>query len=257
MILPPDVTQVHSALIGVYLGYREKKAYQRMVSLFGRFPRELQQTAVAREQYALALNRLAESSTKAGDEVTADQMRADAISTLDEIPAASVTSETFGIRGRIYKGWHEALRSTVGDADLRCQAMLQRAIDTYEQGLRTDLRDYFPGVNAVTLRLLRGSEEDKRALNTLLPVVQYSVDCAPAPKNDEERYWQTATRLELSAAGEDWIAAKRHLMDLLSIPVSAWMRETTIDNLKRQQLARGGEADAAGHLETMINALKT
>ena len=255
--LPPDVTQVHSALIGVYLGYREKKAYQRMVSLFHRFPRELQQTAVAREQCALALNRLAEGFTKAGDQVTADQFRTDAISTLDEIPAASVTSETFGIRGRIYKGWHDALRSTAGDEDLRAQAMLQRAIDTYEQGLRADLRDYFPGVNAVTLRLLRGSEEDKLALNTLLPVVQYSVDCAPAAKNDEERYWQTATRLELSTAGEDWTAAKRHLVDLLSISVSGWMHETTLDNLKRQQLACGGRADAVGHLETIIKALKT
>jgi hypothetical protein len=34
--------------------------------------------------------------------------------------------------------------------------MLQRAIETYEEGFRTDL----PGVNAVTLRLLRGTDED-------------------------------------------------------------------------------------------------
>src|SRR5581483_2464249 len=48
--LPSEVSQVHTALLGVYLGYRECKAYDRMVSLFERFPRELKQTAVAIEQ---------------------------------------------------------------------------------------------------------------------------------------------------------------------------------------------------------------
>lgn len=99
--LPPEVSQVHTALLGVYLGYRERKAYERMVSLFGRFPRELKQTAVARKQYPLALNRLVESAAKAGRMDKADELRTRAMAVLDEIPATSVTSETYGIRGRI------------------------------------------------------------------------------------------------------------------------------------------------------------
>src|SRR6266852_5354068 len=41
--LPPDVQQVHTALLGVFLGYREKKAYGRMRTLFDQFPKELKE----------------------------------------------------------------------------------------------------------------------------------------------------------------------------------------------------------------------
>lgn len=69
-----------------------------------RFPKELKQTAVACEQYALALNRLAENAAKVGKGDEADDLRTRAMAALDQIPPPSVTSETYGIRGRIYKG---------------------------------------------------------------------------------------------------------------------------------------------------------
>jgi tetratricopeptide (TPR) repeat protein len=253
--LPPDVSQIHTALIGVYLGYREKKAYDRMTSLFKRFPPELHQTAVAREQYALALNRLAETAVNGGRHEDADALRKEALATLDEIPAASVTSETYGIRGRIYKAWHDALVPQGGGSSARAQAMLQRAIETYEQGFRRDLRDSYPGVNAVTLRLLRGSDEDEAVLATLIGVVRYSVASAPPPKNDEERYWQTATKLELATADRDLKAAQAHLLELLAIDVEPWMRETTEKNLERQQRAFAGDTrvvDAIGEIAAAL-----
>jgi tetratricopeptide (TPR) repeat protein len=253
--VPPEVSQVHTALLGVYLGYREKKAYDRMASLFERFPKELKQTAVAREQYALALNRLAENAAKAGDADEADQLRSRAMAALDEIPAASVTSETYGIRGRIYKGWHDAICAGSGNDDPRAAAMLQQAIATYEQGFRTDLRDYYPGVNAVTLRLLRGTEEDRAALKSLTPVVRYSVSSAPTPKNNDERYWQIATKLELATADRDWAAARQHLTDLLGINVAGWLRETTVANLDRQKHASSDDAGAAAEIGRIVGAL--
>lgn len=118
--------------------------------------------------------------------------------------------------------------------------MLQKAIEIYEHtrgGLRTDLRDYYPGVNAITLRLLRGTEEDLAALKMLMPVVRYSVSSAPRRKNNEERYWQTATKLELATADRDWKAARQHLTDLLGIKVENWLGETAGANLDRQQKA--------------------
>jgi hypothetical protein len=254
--LPPEVSQVHTALLGVYLGYREKKAYDRMASLFERFPRELKQTAVAREQCALALNRLAEDAAKNGTRDEADDFRARAIAMLDEIPSASVTSETHGIRGRIYKGWHDALSQGGAAEKLRAQAMLQRAIETYEQGFRSDLRDYYPGVNAVTLRLLRGNDEDRAVLASLVPVVRYSVASAPAPKNNDERYWQTATKLELATADKDWTAARNHLTDLLAIDVQPWLHDTTASNLDRQQRAFSADRAAVEELEVVAAALR-
>jgi MAP3K TRAFs-binding domain len=245
--LPPDVSQVHTALLGVYLGYREKKAYQRMASLFKRFPKELKQTAVAREQYALALNRLAESVAKDAKSGEADELRTRAIAVLDEIPPSGVTSETYGIRGRIYKGWHDATNGA------RAEAMLQAAIETYEKGLRADLRDYYPGVNAVTLRLLRGTDKDRAALRSLIPVARYSVSCAPTPKNDVERYWQTATKLELATADKDWKAAHEHHIALLEIQVEDWMHETTKENLGRQQAAFADDPTAVEEIRKIAD----
>jgi hypothetical protein len=253
--LPPEVSQVHTALLGVFLGYREKKAYDRMISLFDQFPKELKQTAVAREQYALALNRQAENAARVGKTAEADELRTRAIAALDAIPVASVTSETYGIRGRIFKGWHDAISETSGADHPRAAAMLQRAIETYEQGFRTDLRDYYPGVNAVTLRLLRATEDDQTVLKSLIPVVRYSVSCAPTPKNSEERYWQTATRLELAAAGRDWKAVHQHLTDLLGIPVAPWLLETTTANLERQAKAPSADPAAAAELRKISAAL--
>lgn len=253
--LPPDVSQVHTALVGVFLGYREKKAYDRMTALFSRFPTELKQTAVAREQYALALNRLAEAAAQDGKLEDAEGLRARGMAALDDIPSASVTSETHGIRGRIYKGWHDAIRATGGAHDVRAEALLQKAIETYEEGFRADLRDSYPGVNAVTLRLLRGTDEDQAVLKTLVPVVRYSVSSASPPKNNDERYWQTATQLELATADRDWTAARKHLMELLGIPVAGWLRETTNANLKRQQEAFAGDAAAVAEIGAIVAAL--
>jgi hypothetical protein len=88
--LPIEVSQVHTAILGVYLAYRELKAYERMTSLSERMPKELQQTAVAREQYSLALNRLAESAVKAEDFEKASSLTKSAIAALDGIPSESV-----------------------------------------------------------------------------------------------------------------------------------------------------------------------
>ena len=166
-----------------------------------------------------------------------------------------MTSETYGIRGRIFKSWHDAISAESDKDDPRAEAMLQRAIDTYEQGLRADLRDYYPGVNAVTLRLQRGNDEDRLALRALIPVVRFSVSAAPTPKNNEERYWQTATKLELATADRDWKAAHQHLIELLGIDVAGWARETTAANLNRQQQAFRDDGNAVNEIQKIAAAL--
>jgi hypothetical protein len=184
----------------------------------------------------------------------AEDFRLRALLALDQIPEESVTSETYGIRGRIYKGWHDALAS-LPDRENQARATLQQAIETYEQGFRKDLRDYYPGVNAVTLRLLRGTPGDKAALGTLIPVVRFSVASAPQAKNMQERYWQNATKLELATAAQDWTSATQHLNDVLGLPVESWMRESTAENLERQQKALGGNAGAVAQLQSFIKPL--
>ena len=248
------VSQLHTALISLYLGYREKKAYPQMMALFDKLPRELQRTPVAIEQLALALNRLAEQKAEASDMAEAQQLRREALRHLHVLAEPEWSSETCGIAGRIYKGqaeaeWRWGNRSAAEGA-------LQRAIKTYEQGFRLDPRDYYPGVNAVTLRLRRGAAEDLRALAILVPAVRFSVDRAPAPRDEMERYWQEATKLELACADRDWENARTVLPGVLAIDVGEWARETTIDNLEIQKQAFAADAVAIGVLDEIITALK-
>jgi hypothetical protein len=253
-----EIRQLHTALLSLYLAYREKKGWDRMVRLYGDLPRELQQTPVAREQLALALNRLAEQAAKRGDATEAAELRNRAVQAVKALPPDAFTSETWGILGRIEKGRYDqavAAGDTTG-----AQAALQAAIDAYEQGLLADPRDYYPGVNAVTLRIVRGSRDDEARLTRILPVVRFAVERAQQPddpaKRDAERYWQEATRLELACAARDWPAAEQHLQTLLGLDAAPWMRETTANNLRLQAQARAAEADAAGRLASYADALE-
>jgi hypothetical protein len=249
------IPQLHTGLLAIYLGYRAKKGWSEMVALYQKMPRELQESAVAREQLALAYNRIAEGLH--GGEAT--ETRRKAIATVEAIPRDRWTSETFGILGRIHKGHADAeAKAAEGNPERAAQvrAALSAAIKAYEDGFKADPRDYYPGVNAVTLRILRQASEDETALAVLLPIVRFAVNRAPAPANRDESYWQGATRLELAAAARDWPAAQFALEELLKLPVDRWMRETTAGNLEKQARARASEPDAQRELGSYVAALE-
>jgi len=254
---PDTVAQLHTALLAVYLGYRENKAYAEMVELHGRLPTELQNQPVANEQLALAYNRLAESSARAGDEIEADRYRRRALETLEGVRDEHRTSETHGILGRIYKGQYDAEIDAHEKVTVKANAMLRRAIDSYEEGFRSDPRDYYPGVNAVTLRLVRGKQEDLEFLTTYVPVVRFAVERAPQGGSEMERYWQIATKLELATAAKDWETAQDLLIDLIAIPAFGWMRDTTTKNMKIQRNAFHEDTTAIDNLDEIIRELGT
>lgn len=248
---PQTIQQLHTALLSIYLGYRAKSAWAEMVALFERMPGELQASAVAREQLALAHNRIAEGLQ---DPAASQQERQHALQALDMIPKSKWTSETFGILGRIHKGRADA--ELKAGRERESQAALTAAIKAYESGFASDPRDTYPGINAVTLRILRNRPEDPAALAILLPAVRFSVGRAPAPTQVDEAYWQAATKLELAAAARDWDAAQTALDDVLGVKVAGWMRETTADNLERQKRAREHEPDTQSALKSIIEALR-
>lgn len=247
-----QLPELHSGFLSLYLGYREIKGYQEMVELFEAMPPELKATPVAREQAGLAWNRLAEQAAKRGDPAAAKQLRARAVAAA-ELPLDQRTSETYGILGRIYKAAADAAQLAGDDAARR--GFLTRAIEAYETGFRLDPRDFYPGVNTVTLRSTRGSPDDLRAVEALLPVVRFAVDRAPPPSRDDERYYQCVTKLELACLARDWTTARTHQDALVTIEVPAWMRETTISTLERLRTARTGDAEAQQALAQIIDAL--
>src|SRR5689334_12234754 len=79
-------------------------------------------------------------------------------------------SETNGLLGAVYKGMMD---DNAGD-DAIAAAYLSKAIDTYMDGFEADPRDYYPGVNAITLLFLNDPDDDRLA--KLLPLVNYAVE---------------------------------------------------------------------------------
>jgi tetratricopeptide (TPR) repeat protein len=212
---PNVVHQLHSALMAIYLEVREKKAYQKMLDLYARLPRELQNATVVLEQLSLAYNRMAEAAEKSGQKDKASELREEAIHTATMISEHEITSETFGILGRIHKAQYDAYIKA--GEKLKAEAALIKAIETYEKGLLTDPRDYYPSVNAITLRVIRGTAEDEARLNRIVPVVRFAIERAPEPEDDYEKYWRVATELELACTERDWQAAREHLLALIPI----------------------------------------
>jgi tetratricopeptide (TPR) repeat protein len=249
-----DIPDLASGLLGVYVGYRERAAYRHMVDLYPRMPPELRSTPVAREQLALALNRLAEASDHDDSEPSPDELRTAALDSLEALDSPVVTAETLAIQGRIYKGWFHAVAAAGDDAE--AQKLLAKAIESYERAVKADLRDYFPGINAITLRLMRGTPKDLEAVAKLVPAVRLAVENAPRANSEEERYWQLATKLELACAAQDWDAAVAYVRSAVQLDVGDWMYETTISNLGMYRRVFGNDAEAVSRLEGLIDLLR-
>ena len=221
-----------SNVFSLFFAYREVLAYDDMVCLFNQIPPDLKQLPVLAEQLALALNRQADAldSSKRYDE--AKLKREQGISALFSIVIHSWTSETYSILGRIYKSIFDS--AELRGAKEEATAALDRAIDAYSAGFSIDPRDSYPGINAVTLRLARGTKQDLDIVTELASIVSFAVKREPRSDDEMERYWQTATLMELASARGRWVSARSYLDEMLRLEPKAWMLQTTTKNLRIQ-----------------------
>jgi hypothetical protein len=189
------------------------------------------------EQYALALNR-------ENDGAKAERVL------LELIERRGPSSETYGILGRVYKDrWLKAV--TAGKAIL-AQGLLDNAIDAYVRGFEADPRDFYPGVNAVTLMNLRQPLDPRSA--ELLPVVKYALD--RKMRSGQRGYWEYATTLELAVLGSDLNGAASALANAVAAPHESWMPASTIENLRLIRNAREQRGTAEPWLEQIETAFK-
>jgi tetratricopeptide (TPR) repeat protein len=227
-------------LVDLFLSYRAIKAWDRMIGLYSRLPAALQRSTMMREQFALALNRA--------------QRWQEAIEVIDAlIQEKGSSSETLGIRGRVYKDlWARANAS--GNA-LLAQGYLKQAIDSYRRGFEADWRDAFPGVNTVTLLDIEGSSESQAAKQQLLPIVRFAVEQRLKAGNPD--YWDYATLLELAVLAADEQEAGARLSDALAhIREPAFEPESTANNLELIRGAREKRGSSQPWLADAIAALK-
>jgi hypothetical protein len=132
--------------------------------------------------------------------------------------------ETNGLLGSVYKGMMD--HST---DDIMKEQYAMQSIDAYLAGFGADPRDYYPGVNALTLMYLN-TEGDER-FNKYYPLVSYAVERQLVAK--EKNYWVHATGMELAALQLDNIKVKKFLGAAIACNPADWEKKTTAANLRK------------------------
>ncbi len=215
--------------VDLLLAYRDVSAWDDMVRCVEAMPPETQQVVTVREQHALALNR----RSGRGDREKARRLLQAVLKEFGPSP------ETYGILGRSWKdAWQDATDQYVG------AAALDKAIEAYGNGFEADPRDFYPGVNYATLLLHRGTADDQRRLDEVLPVVRFAV--ARRGGLGAADYWDRATVLELAVIAGDQETARRAQGSVLSETHPSWMLATTANNLRilTEPLNRAGRDTA-------------
>jgi tetratricopeptide (TPR) repeat protein len=215
-----EISDVESGiLIDLFLSYRATQAWDEMIELVSKMPKPLADRAMIQEQLAFALNRN-EQRDKAEETL------------LRIIDKSGPSSETYGLLGRVYKDrWEDAKKE--GD-EFIAEEYLEKAIESYIKGFEADWRDFYSGVNALTLLELLNPDDPRQ--KELLPVVIYSVRQKIAKRKPD--YWDYATLLELSVLSNDSIEARTYLRKSLILFRETWEPETTARNLRLIREAR-------------------
>src|SRR5207248_9537133 len=105
---------------------------------------------------------------------------------------------------------------------------LNRAIDAYIRGFEADPRDAYPGINAVTLLDIEGSELADKRKAEILPVVRFAVN--QRLKRAAPDYWDYATLLELAVLASNQADAARRLSEAVANVRETWEPERTGNN---------------------------
>ena len=148
-----------------------------------------------RQQLALAYNKIKQRDK-------AEELLAEIIDQYGPDP------ETNGLLGAVYKG----LMDDHKEDELMCQEYLVQAIDTYLAGFEADPRDFFPGINALTLMYFSDAGDER--FSKFFPLVSYAVERQLETKKKD--YWVQATALELAVLEMDEAKANKRLASSLA-----------------------------------------
>lgn len=203
-------------MVTVLLAYRSISAWDDMVRVAESLPGRLAEVPTVREQLALALSR-----RNTGDD------RSRAIEIVERVVDEHGESpESLGILGRCHKArWLE--KQQVGDPG--AADALDCAIDAYGRGFDADPRDFYPGVNLVTLLACRGRDGDLDRARRTAPVVSFAAARKGGLRSRD--YWVLATVLEMAVIAGDEDVAQRAASAMADTDPEPWMYETTADNL--------------------------
>src|SRR6266487_4110832 len=233
-------TVLRSVLIELMLSFRDAEGFDEIVTLYKVFPNYLQDYVVVRQQYALALNR----RNQPGD-------REKALAILDELlKNRGPDPETLGIKGRIHK---DIYKEAAQAKRITASAALDDAIEAYTKGFESDPRDYYPGVNAISLLIQKGDAQALNEAERLRPLVSFAV--ARCGRASSSNYWVLATVLELACSFEDWLVAHQVLPRTLLTATASFQTATTLGNLRLLKQAHERAGREVTELDDILHEL--
>jgi tetratricopeptide (TPR) repeat protein len=219
---------------------RDAEGFEDLIALYNAFPDNLKDYVVAKQQFALALNR----RNQPGD-------REKALKILDELlKNRGADSETLGIKGRVHK---DIYKEAAQAKKITAIAALDDAINAYTKGFEADPRDYYPGVNAINLLIQKGDAEALKEVDRLLPLVNFAVARRGGASSSD--YWDLATLLELACIGEDWATASRVLPKAILAATHSFKTATTIGSLRLLKQGRERAGREVTELGGILNEL--
>lgn len=198
--------------------YRDLSEWDRVVALANDAPPTIAASPEVQQLLALALNRRG---------APGDQDRA--IALMEQLVAETGgDGETFGILGRIYKERYERAkaRNDPGGA----AENLERALQYYRAGFDKNPKDYYSGINVVTLLLQRDDDASQAEIDAILPHVRAALQ----EKREAGRldFWELVADLQLAAVARDWPGAEGAARLAAAQVPSVWMLETTLRELR-------------------------
>jgi tetratricopeptide (TPR) repeat protein len=233
-------TVQRSVLIQLMTSFRDAEAFEELVALYNTFPDYLMEYVVAKQQFALALNR----KNQPGD-------REKALKILDDLlKNRGADSETLGIKGRIHK---DIYKEAAQARKITAIAALDDAISAYTKGFEADPRDYYPGVNAINLLIQKGDADALKEVERLVPLVSFAVARRGGASSSD--YWDLATVLELACIGGDWLIADQVLPKVLLAATASFQTASTLGNLQLLKQARERSGQAVPKLDGILMEL--
>jgi len=161
------------------------------------------------------------------------------------------SAESCGLLGQVYKDqWQQAL---IDNQALKAEEYLEMAIDIYVQGYHQDIRDTYPGINAVTLLDIQGDDESLITKTELLPVVKFVA--SQRLNSSTPDYWEYATMLEISVLENEPEKSRKWLGKALADVRESWEPETTANNLKMILSARQKRGENIDWLKAIVDEL--
>lgn len=228
-------------LVDLMLSFRAVGAWDEMANLCEAFPDYLQDMVLVRQQWGFALNR----RNGPGD-------RDRAVKTLEDLIKEHGTDpETLGILGRVHKDRYKDAKKK---GSIMASAALDDAIAAYTKGFESDPRDYYPGVNAVTLLIEKGDAEALKQAERLVPLVSFAVARRGGASSND--YWDLATVLELACIGNEWSVAASVLPKVLAAANESWKPETTLGNLILLKQARSRQGMSVPELDEIMEHVR-